>query len=141
MLFKTAGVDFACDFDSIIRIDAASSADITPAPSFPDYMSGTVVLDGEIVPVVDTAKRFGLGSLQKGSHSCFILARLDDSELKKSYDKLAAWVDEINGSAKVSSISPPPALNDESFSEYVAGTFLYEDRTYYVITPEKLAWK
>ena len=35
LTFKTAGVDFACDFDDIIRIEAAADKTVTAAPSFP----------------------------------------------------------------------------------------------------------
>ncbi|MCD8094712.1 MAG: hypothetical protein LUE12_01090 [Ruminococcus sp.] len=37
LTFKAAGVRFACSFESVIRIEAAKAAEITPAPAFPDY--------------------------------------------------------------------------------------------------------
>jgi hypothetical protein len=35
-------------------------------------------------------------------------------------------------------LGDPPALNSESFAEYVKGTFVNDGKIYYVITPQLL---
>lgn len=135
LTFKTAGVDFACDFDDIIRIEAAADKTVTAAPSFPEYMPGTYVSEGEVVPVIDTARRFGLGRRVRGEYSCFIVAKMTEG-LDGRYDRCAALTDEVCGSVKLEEeLSPPPAVNSESFAKYVSGTFVHDGKIYYVITP------
>lgn len=140
LTFKTAGVYFACDFDDIIRIEAAAGTTVTPAPAFPEYMPGTYVSDGEVMPVIDTAIRFGLGGGVTGSYSCFIVAKLSEGSMSGHYSRCAALADEVCGSVRLESeLNPPPAVNSESFARYVKGTFVSDDVTYYVITPQLLA--
>ncbi len=135
LIFKTAGVDFACDFDDIIRIEAAAGKEVTVAPAFPDYMPGTYLSDGEVIPVIDTAKRFGLGDRVTGDHRCFIVARLTEG-LEGRYDRCAALADEVCGSVKLDGeLSPPPAVNSESFARYVSGTFVNDGKIFFVIAP------
>ncbi len=138
LTFKTAGVDFACDFDDVIRIEAADGKAVTAAPSFPDYMPGTYVSEGEAIPIIDTSRRFGLGGGVKGAYSCFIVAKLTEG-LEGRYEKCAALVDEVCGSVRLESeLAPPPAVNSESFARYVSGMFVSDGKTYYVITPQLL---
>lgn len=140
LTFKTAELCFAADFDDVIRILAAGEAAVTPAPNFPAYMPGTAAIDGEAVPVIDTSLRFGLGGGVTGARACCILSRLDPSSgLTDRYGKCAVLVDEVTGIIRADKLSPPPALNSESFSRYMKGTFISEGVTYYVISPELLA--
>lgn len=140
LTFKTSDVYFACDFDDIIRIEAAAGKKITPAPAFPEYMPGTYVSDGEVMPIIDTAMRFGLSGGVSGAYSCFIVAAISEDSLDGRYGKCAALADEVCGSVRLESeLNPPPSVNSESFARYVKGTFVDEGITYYVISPQLLA--
>lgn len=139
LTFRTSGVYFACDFEDIIRIEAAAGKPVTPAPAFPEYMPGTIASDGEVIPVIDTAVRFGLSFGVVGDYSCFIIASLSKKSLEGRYSKCAALADEVCGSVKLEEeLGDPPALNSESFAEYVKGTFVNDGKIYYVITPQLL---
>ncbi|MCD8094711.1 MAG: chemotaxis protein CheW [Ruminococcus sp.] len=93
------------------------------------------------MPVVDAAKRFGIGECKVSDYSCFIMARLDEqSGFEEKYDRCAVLVDEVSGSVKgADKLLPPPSLSEESFAEYLIGTFSDDGEIYYVISPEKLA--
>ena len=140
LTFRTAELFFAAEFGDIIRIVAAEDAAVTPAPNFPAYMPGTAAIDGEAVPVIDTAVRFGLAERVTGERACCILSRLDPtSGMTDRYEKCAVLVDEVTGITEAGILSPPPALNRESFMKYMKGTFIDHGTTYYVISPELLA--
>lgn len=126
-------------FESIIHIDAAA-VQITPAPGFPNYMPGTIIIDEEVVPVVDTQIRFGLGEGVKAERACFVLTRLEqNSDFAEGDNKCAVLVEEVSGMFEPeSSLGAPPAVNQDSFAMYVTGTYIQNDETYYIITPEKL---
>ena len=139
LTFMTAGVSFGAELSDVIRIIPSHEAAVSPAPNFPAYMPGTAAIDGEAVPVVDTAARFGLGEKITGQRACCILSRLDHSSgMADRYDRCAVLVDEVTGIVSSEGLSHAPALNSESFARYVKGTFIDNNVTYYVITPELL---
>lgn len=143
LLFRTGGISFACDFSDVIKIEPAADIKLTPAPGFPDYMPGTAEIEGAVAPVIDTARRFGLGDGISGTRSCYILARTDlegsDAEEGFSrYDRCAALVDEICGSETIDEIAPPPTVNEDSYSRYLKGVYTRDGETVYVISPHKL---
>jgi purine-binding chemotaxis protein CheW len=138
LIFKSAGRTFACAFEDILRIEAAS--EITPAPGFPDYMPGTAVVDGEVMPVIDAAKRFGLSGECERSHSCFIAAFSDgEGEQAEKYRRCALLADSVEGSVRCTEeeILPPPDINEDSFVRYVDGMFLKDGAACYIISPGK----
>ena len=51
LIFTSAGRSFSLPFEDIKIIIAAQTP--TPVPDFPDYVPGTVVNEGEVVPVID----------------------------------------------------------------------------------------
>lgn len=141
LLFRTAGTLFACDFDDIIRIVPTAGISVAPAPSFPKYMTGTAAIDGEVIPIIDSALRFGMDTDSKRAYSCYILSNTDrDSQTvgDKVYKKCALLVDEVCGSANTDALLPSPAVNADSYARYVTGSFLYEGEVCYVITPRSV---
>ena len=143
LLFKTGGISFACEFSDVLKIEAAVDRKVTPAPGFPDYMPGTVEIEGTVAPVIDTALRFGLGDGITGDRSCFILTRVDldgvaDAKAYERFDRCAALVDEVCGSDKTDEILPPPSVNVDSYSRYLKGVYTKDGETVYVISPHKL---
>ncbi len=142
LLFKTAGILFACAFEDIIRIVPAAGAELTPAPAFPDYMPGTAVIESEVLPVIDSSLRFGMKSKSDRSYSCMIISSIEkgseiagEGDLAERYGKCALIVDEVCGSYETDALMPPPAVNKESFAKYVANTFICNDEICYVIKP------
>ncbi len=143
LLFKTGGICFACEFSDVLKIEPSADHKLTPAPGFPDYMPGTAELEGVVAPVIDTSKRFGLGSGVTGGRSCYILTRIDldgakNAEAFERFDRCAALVDEVTGSDTVETLLPPPSVNAESYSRYLKGVYTKNGETVYVISPHKL---
>lgn len=138
LIFTAGGREFACAFENILRIEAAG--EITPAPGFPDYMPGTAEIDGEIIPVIDAAKRFGLNSQEDRSRSCFIVAFTEAEEggISAEYKKCALLADSVKGSLERTDgeLLPPPAVNSDSFVKYVTGMISDDGKVCYVIAPQ-----
>jgi purine-binding chemotaxis protein CheW len=140
LIFGTAQRKFACAFEDILRIEAARESEITPAPGFPEYMPGTAKIDGEIIPVIDAAKRFGLGNGGDRSHSCFIVTFTDGGdEISDKYKKCALLADSVMGSVQCGEedLLPPPEVNADSAVKYVKGMTRLDGETVYIISPEK----
>lgn len=140
LTFRTGELSFAAEFTDVIRIIAMEDLAVTPAPNFPAYMPGTAAIDGEAVPVIDTAVRFGLGEGISGERACCILSRLaPDAKLPERFEKCAVLVEEVTGITEADKLSPPPALNSDSYAKYMKGSLISDGVTYYVISPELLA--
>ena len=55
----------------------------TPIPNSPDYVMGIINLRGEVVPIVDLRKRFGLEKIPYDSHTVVIVVRIGAQNDKK----------------------------------------------------------
>ena len=122
------------------------AAEITPVPGFPDYMPGTAEIDGEITPIIDAAKRFGLGEAGDRTRACYIVAdigsesdELSGQDKDERYIKCALLADAINGSVQCADedLLPPPEINADSCVKYVTGTLEVNGATCFVISPNK----
>ena len=54
--------------------------EVTPIPLMPDFICGTINLRGRAVPVIDLAKRLGLGGADVSRHTCFIIVELQTED-------------------------------------------------------------
>ena len=151
LLFTVSNRSFACAFEDILRIEPAAgggAAEITPVPGFPDYIPGTAEIDGEITPIIDAAKRFGLGEAGDRTRACYIVADIgsesgelgdQDKDKDERYMKCALLADAINGSVQCADedLLPPPEINADSCVKYVTGTLEVNGATCFVISPNK----
>lgn len=71
LIFTSAGRSFSLPFEDIKIIIAAQTP--TPVPDFPDYMPGTVVNEGEVVPVIDLRRRFHYEPKEISDRDCIII--------------------------------------------------------------------
>lgn len=55
----------------------------TPIPNSPDYVMGIINLRGEVVPIIDLRKRFGLEKIPYDSHTVVIVVRIGGQNDKK----------------------------------------------------------
>lgn len=52
---------------------------ITQVPMMPPLVRGVINLRGAVVPIIDLAERFGLGSTELGPRACLVIVELQDS--------------------------------------------------------------
>jgi purine-binding chemotaxis protein CheW len=53
---------------------------ITPLPNAPSYMRGMINVRGNLVPVVDTRHKFGMGPVERTTDARIIILEIEDSE-------------------------------------------------------------
>ncbi|PIZ30281.1 MAG: chemotaxis protein CheW [Alphaproteobacteria bacterium CG_4_10_14_0_8_um_filter_53_9] len=108
------------DVREIIRM-----TDITPVPQAPDFVEGVINLRGQIIPVVDLRKRFGLSPAELSDDSRVIVVELN------SHMAIGLIVDAVREVERLpaDTIVPPPALVAGSIgSEYIKGISNHEDK-------------
>lgn len=108
------------DVREIIRMPT-----ITPVPQAPSFVEGVINLRGQIIPVVDLRKRFGLSPKESDDETRIIVVELGNNMV------IGLVVDSVREVERIPSdtIAPPPALVAGSIgSEYIKGISNHDDK-------------
>ncbi len=95
----------------IIRFEA-----LTRVPQSADHVEGVLNLRGQIIPVMDLRRRFGLPSLERNFSTRIIVVEIDQA-------KFGILVDCVNEVRSIGSdeIDPAPPLGTQIDAEYIEG--------------------
>ncbi|WP_267524858.1 chemotaxis protein CheW [Campylobacter sp. MG1] len=75
----------------------------TRVPSVPDYVLGVFNMRGNVIPLIDLAKKFGLASSKQTQHTRYIVLRGEEGSIGFVIDKLTEAI-----KIKASNIDQPP---------------------------------
>lgn len=106
------------DVQEIIRM-----TEITPVPQAPGFVEGVINLRGQIIPVVDLRKRFGLQANDQDSNTRIVVIEVHSNVL-------GLIVDSVSEVLRIphDTVAPPPALVANSIgAEYIKGISHYQD--------------
>lgn len=121
--FQLFGEVFALpilDVREIIRMTA-----ITPVPQAPGFVEGVINLRGQILPIVDLRKRFGLAPQERTEETCIAVVELGNGV---AVGLIVDAVREVE-SIPSDSITPPPSLVAGSIgAEYIKGISNHQDK-------------
>ena len=112
--FRVAGEDYAID---IMRVrEIIHPLPITPVPRAPAFVEGVVRLRGDVIPVLDVRKRFGLPAAAPTRKSRFLVVNVAGR-------RLALAVDEVREVLRIprSEIRPAPALGPPGAPRFFLG--------------------
>jgi len=107
---ETYGINVA-DVREVLRF-----TEIAPVPGAQGYVIGIINLRGNVVTVIDTRKRFGLGPKEVDDLSRIVIIEIDGQEMGILVDSVAEVVD-----LKMSDIEPAPNVGNEETSRYIMG--------------------
>jgi len=107
--------------------------DITRVPHAPDFVEGVINLRGQVIPVVDLRKRFGLEAGSRDKDARIVVVELTDKVV-------GFLVDSVSEVLRVagSTVEPPPAMVAGIESEYIEGVVKLEDRLLILLDLQKL---
>lgn len=121
--FQLFGEVFALpilDVREIIRMTP-----ITPVPQAPGFVEGVINLRGQILPIVDLRKRFGLAPQERTEETCIAVVELGSGV---AVGLIVDAVREVE-SIPADSITPPPSLVAGSIgAEYIKGISNHADK-------------
>src|SRR5512146_3105106 len=112
--FRIAGEDYAID---IMRVrEIIHPLPITPVPRAPACVEGVVRLRGDVIPVLDVRKRFGLSAAAPTRKSRFLVVNVAGR-------RLALAVDEVREVLRIprSEIRPAPVLGAPGAPRFFLG--------------------
>ena len=133
IVFGLGAEEYAIDSLDVMEIDRMKEIRINVVPKVPNYVEGIINLRGDVVPVVNLKKRFGIVSPETGRKQRIIVVRSNNS-------LVGLLVDSVFGvkSTEGLEILPP---TDEMAAEagYISAIVLEEERMFFVINVDAIA--
>lgn len=96
----------------------------TKVPRVPDYMRGVINLRGNVVPVIDLKRKFGIGSTEQGINTCVIIMEVDAGGESIVLGALADAVREVFD-LETANIEPPPKIGTRLDTAFIRGMGKY----------------
>ena len=87
VVFKLGDEEFGVDILQVREIERLGQG-ITRVPKSPDFVEGVINLRGEIVPIVDLRKRFGLVVRAIGHESRIVIVEVNDNQIGMMVDQV-----------------------------------------------------
>jgi purine-binding chemotaxis protein CheW len=107
--------------------------EITRLPQTPDYIQGLIHLRGEVIPIVNLRRRFGLPDRQTTDETRIIVVNLGDKMLGIMVDA----VSEVLRTSRENRVPPPPAIAGAG-REYLIGLVKLNNRLLILLDIERL---
>ena len=122
ILFKLGEEEFGVNILQAREIEKLDQG-LTRVPKAPPFVEGVINLRGEIIPIVDLRKRFGLTLPPVGYDSRVIIVEVRGAPVGMLVD---AVVEVIR--VPVSAVEPPPPITKGVESQYLAGVAKVDNR-------------
>lgn len=116
----TIGPDFfGIEINKVVEI--LNTQKVHSLPELPDFLSGVIIVRGEVIPLLDLRKRFGMQSSE--SKELIIIVRYDS-------EKIGLLVDEIKEiiTLNTEEITIPPTIFKGLKKKYLSGLGKKDDR-------------
>lgn len=121
VIFELINQIYGIDISNVLEIIRPQA--MTIIPGSPDYVEGIINLRGQIIPIIDLAKRFKLQINIKTDDRIIVVVEAEKT-------KLGLLVDRVLGVQKIDPalIQPPPVLIDGINTQYLIGTVLMNNQ-------------
>jgi len=128
-VFKIGEEDFGVEINRVVEI--LSTQKVHSIPDLPDFLSGVIAVRGQIIPLLDLRKRFGIISLSK--KELIIVIKYDN-------EKIGVLVDHVKEiiSLGKDEITSPPAIFKGLKRKYLAGIGKKDDRVIIILNVDDL---
>jgi purine-binding chemotaxis protein CheW len=129
VVFNIGEETFGIEISRVVEI--LNVQKVYSLPELPDFLSGVITVRGEVIPLLDLRKRFGIHS--SDMRELIIIVRYDD-------EKIGLLVDEINEILALNpeEITAPPSLFKGLKKKYLTGLGKKEDRIIILLNIDSL---
>lgn len=112
IIFRLGSEEFGIDVDKAVEILRARES--KPVPDVPDFISGVVMVRGEMIPIVDMRKRFGIKPAPGKERAVIV---------RTGVEKVGLLVDDVQEIADFgeSEIMKPPIIFKGLKNRYLEG--------------------
>lgn len=131
VIFKLGEEEFGVNILQVREIEKLDQG-ITRVPKAPHFVEGIINLRGEIIPIVDLRRRFGLTLPELGYNSRVIIVEVGDALVGMLVD---AVVEVLR--VPVSAIEPAPAITKGVDAYFLAGVAKLDTRLIVLLNLER----
>lgn len=131
VVFKLANEEFGVDIASVREI--IRYTEITQLPETPEYVEGVISLRGEVLPVIDLRKRFGIPSEKTTEQTRIIIVEMNGSLVGLIVDAVTEVL-----SLSAESIQPPPQSVAGLRRGFLQGIGKLDDRLIIILRVDKI---
>lgn len=132
VVFKLGKEEYCVPVNQVREVQ--SYLEPTRIPHTPSFVEGVINLRGQIIPIVDLNKRFGLGQTICNADSCFIVVEIDEETLGILVD----CVLEVLRVSKGTFEAPPAKVVSSLNSAYIAGVGKWNQRLLILVDLAKI---
>jgi purine-binding chemotaxis protein CheW len=131
VVFKLGDEEFGVDILQVREIEKLDQA-ITRVPKAPTFVEGVVNLRGDVVPIVDLRKRFGLVLHDISNETRVIIVDLNDNQVGMVVDSVVEVI-RIN----VSAVESAPSITRGVDAYFLTGVAKLDDRLIILLNLER----
>ena len=135
VIFRLDNEEFGLDISQVREIIRVQ--EITPMPKAPEFIEGVINLRGQVIAVMDLARRFGLTQAKKTERSRIVV-----TEVKENI--IGLMVDEVPEVLRIfeEDIEPTPEmLQSQVNAEFIKGVGKFKDRLIILLDVDKILSK
>ncbi|NDY95344.1 chemotaxis protein CheW [Wenzhouxiangella limi] len=110
---------------------------ITKVPMMPDFIQGVINLRGEVVPVVNLARRFGLKASEITKRTCVVIIEIGAEEARH---ELGVMVDSVSEVLEIEDdqIRPAPGFGARIRNDFIRGMGKLNDDFVIILDQDKV---
>jgi purine-binding chemotaxis protein CheW len=129
LIFKLGPEEFGIEIGNVVEI--FSSQKVYEVPEMDDYISGVINIRGDVIPLLDLRKRFGLTAAPKKERT--VLVRTTSETLGLTVDEVKEIID-----FEDEEITKPPTIFKGLASKYLVGLGKKEGRVIVLLNMERI---
>lgn len=135
IVFKIGNEEYAIHSLSVIEIDRMKEIKINIVPKVPAYIEGIINLRGDVVPVMDMRKKFGLLDKYAGGRAQrIIILRTGNNAM------IGILVDSVSGVEYLEDYDLLPPTDEMSIdTAYISSIAIREDRIIFLLNIDNVA--
>ena len=110
---------------------------VTPVPRTPLFMRGVINLRGNVVPVVDLKRQFGMTETERSINACVIIIEMKVDGEQTILGALADSVQQVMD-LEPEQIASPPRIGSRLKTEFIKGMGKHEDKFIIILDIDKV---
>lgn len=89
---------------------------ITPIPQTPSFVRGVINLRGNVIPIIDLRRKFGMGGGEESRENCIVVVRAHGSDTGLLVDRMSEVAN-----LEAGDIQDPPPVGGELKTDFILG--------------------
>ena len=131
VVFSLYGEEFGLEITKVREI--VKPREITKLPNVVDFVEGVTNLRGEVIPIIDLKKRFGVQATEMTDDSRIIIVDISNNQVGLVVDDVTEVLRIAQGD-----IDPPPRTIAGLKAEYIQGIGKIEERLLILLDVDKI---